>query len=117
MEDMQASLAWIDSGIASVSTMTANGNGLDSQRVKAILPFISEKSNAGRYRPVLDRFVTYEGRTDTRTDEDGAEHTETHTVAAPIASLEKTAAIFNRNHTGQSDCRGVRSIFSHPQTR
>lgn len=38
----------------------------------------------------VDRFVTYEERT----DEDGAEHTETHTVAAPIVSLEKNGGYF-----------------------
>ena len=91
IEDMQASFASIDSSIASVSSMTENGSGLDSHRVKAIfyaLYFGANNPSQVDIARFVDCFVTYEERTDTWTDEDGTEHTETYTVAIPIASLD-----------------------------
>lgn len=91
IEDMQASFASIDSSIASVSAMTENGSGLDSHRVKAIfyaLYFGVENPSHVDIARFVDCFVTYEDRIDTWTDEDGTEHTETYTVAVPIASLD-----------------------------
>jgi len=91
IEDMQSSFASIDSSIASVSAMTENGSGLDSHRVKAIfyaLYFGIENPSHVDIARFVDCFVTYEDRTDTWTDEDGTEHTETYTVAIPIASLD-----------------------------
>ncbi len=91
IEDMQASFASIDSSIASVSAMTENGSGLDSHRVKAIfyaLFFGTENLSDIDTDKFVDCFVTYEEHTDTWTDEDGTEHTETYTVAVPIASLD-----------------------------
>jgi uncharacterized protein YycO len=91
IEDMQASFASIDSSIASVSSMTENGSGLDSHRVKAIfyaLFFGTENLSGIDTGKFVDCFVTYEERTSTWTDEDGMEHTETYTVAVPIVSLD-----------------------------
>ena len=95
IEDMQASFASIDSSIASVSAMTENGSGLDSHRVKAIfyaLYFGANNPSQVDIARFVDCFVTYEERTDTWTDEDGTEHTETYTVAVPIASLDTICA-------------------------
>lgn len=89
--DMQTSFAYIDSSIASINAMTENGNGLDSNRVKAIfyaIFFGTQNPSQVDIAQFVDCFVTYEERTNTWTDEDGTEHTETYMVAVPIASLD-----------------------------
>lgn len=89
--DMQSSFAHIDASIASVSSMTENGNGFDSNRVKAIfyaLFFGADNLSGIDTGQFVDCFVTYETRTHAWTDDDGVEHEDTYTVAVPIASLD-----------------------------
>ena len=92
--DMQNSLTVVDSEIAAVNSMVEDGNGLDSNRVKAVfysLYFGEDNPSAVGTGKFVDCFVQYEERTDTWTDDDGTEHTDTYTVAVPV-SLETAYA-------------------------
>lgn len=94
INQMQDSLAIVDSYIATVNSMAENGNGLDSHRVKAIfysLYFGAENPSSVGIGRFVDCFVIYEQRTDTWTDDDGTEHTDSYTVAVPV-SLETAYA-------------------------
>jgi len=91
IEDMRESFALIDNNIAYISTMTENGNGLDSHRVKAIfyaLFFGAENPSQIGISQYVDCFVTYEERTHTWTDDEGVVHEDSYIVAVPIASLD-----------------------------
>ncbi len=80
IEQMQSSLAIVDSEIAAVNSMAEGGRGLDSHRVKAIfysLYFGAENPTAVGIGRFVDCFVSYEQRTDT-------ESGEVYTVAVPL---------------------------------
>ena len=80
--DMQNSLTVVDSEIAAVNSMAEDGNGLDSNRVKAVfysLYFGEDNPSAVGTVKFVDCFVRYEERTDT------------YTVAVPV-SLETAYA-------------------------
>ena len=79
IEQMQSSLAIVDSEIATVNSMAEGGNGLDSHRVKAIfysLYFGEQNPSAIGISRFVDCFVSYEQRTNA----DG----NTYTVAVPL---------------------------------
>ena len=90
IEDMRRSFTLLDDAIAAVNDMTENSDSLDGIRVKAVFYaiFFGEDAPSRRaHKQFVDCFVTYEERTRTVTDEDGAETEESYTVAIPIADM------------------------------
>lgn len=90
--EMRACFSSLDGAITSVEAMMEDGDSLDSIRIKAVfyaLNFGTEdlslrRSNA---REFVDCWVYYADCTHTWTDEDGEEHSYTHTRAYPINDL------------------------------
>ena len=90
IEDMRRSFALLDSAIAIVNDMTEGSDSLDDIRVKAVsyAIFFGEDTPSRRaHKQFIDCFVTYEERTRTVTDEDGATSKESYTVAIPITDM------------------------------
>ena len=90
IEDMRGSFTLLDGNIATVNAEMADGDSLDSTRIKAIfysLFFGADSPSRKDHRRFTECFVTYEERTRTVENEDGTTSEETYTVAVPAREL------------------------------
>ena len=90
--EMRSCFSSLDGAIAAVEEMMEDGDSLDSNRIKTVfyaLNFGTENLSLRRAkaREFVDCFVEYRDCTHTWTDEDGEEHSYTHTRAYPINDL------------------------------
>ena len=87
--EMRSCFSSLDEAIAALEEMMEDGDSLDSNRIKAVfyaLNFGTENLSLRRAkaREFVDCFVEYRDCTHTWVDEEGEEHSYTHTRAYPI---------------------------------
>ncbi|WP_242863616.1 M23 family metallopeptidase [Anaerotruncus rubiinfantis] len=117
--EMRACFSALDGAISSVESMMEDGDSLDPIRSKAVfyaLNFGMENLSLRKVkaREFVDCWVYYADCTHTWTDEDGEEHSYTHTRAYPIDSLPAVygnVASFTGHAVTPEDSANITEIY------